>query len=186
MTVGISLLRGINVGGHNLVRMEALRAAHESLGLAEAQTYVQSGNVVFRTRLRDVSALARRIEDSLERSHGFRPGVVVRTAAELRDAIARNPFSGRSGIEPAKLLVVFLASAPEAAAGERLRGIRVGPEEFYLSGRELYVYFPDGIGRSKFTTALIEKTLKTASTGRNWNTVIRLMEMAEALGSQCD
>lgn len=183
MTVGISLIRGINVGGRNMVRMEALRAAHDALGLAEAQTYVQSGNVVFRTRLRDLSAIGRRIEDSIQRSHGFRPGVMVRTAAELRGVIARNPFAERSGIEPAKLVVGFLASQPDNAAGEKLRGIRAGPEEFYLSGRELYIYFPDGMGRSKFTTALIERALKTASTARNWNTVTKLMEMAEALES---
>jgi len=181
MTVGISLLRGINVGGHNLVRMEALCALHESLGLREAQTYVQSGNVVFRAKPRDIRALERRIEDAIEKSHGFRPGVVVRTATELRDAIAHNPFHGRSGIEPNKLLVVFLASQPDDAAGEKLRGIKVGAEEFHLIGRELYIYFPEGVGRSKFTTALIEKTLKTAGTGRNWNTVTKLMEMAEAL-----
>ena len=180
MTVAISLLRAINVGGNNLIRMEALRTAHEALGLADVQTYVQSGNVVFRTKLRDVAGLGRRIEDSIEQSHGFRPGVIVRTADEMRDAIARNPFEGRKGMEPAKLQVVFLAGMPDAAVGERLRSVHAGPEEFHLSGRELYIYYPEGMGRSKFP-ALISKTLKIAGTSRNWNTVTKLAEMAAEL-----
>jgi uncharacterized protein (DUF1697 family) len=181
MTVAVSLLRAINLGPKNQVRMEALSALHEELGLTDVKTYVNSGNVVFRTKLRDVKALERKLEDAIERHHGFRPPVIIRTAEELRDAVARNPFAGRKGIEPAKLHVVFLAGRPDAAAAERIRGIKVGPEEAYLSGRELYVYYPDGAGRSKFTAALIDKSLSTTGTARNWNTVTKLLEMAEAL-----
>src|SRR6266567_3833740 len=100
MTVVISMLRGVNVGGHNLIRMEALKALYASLGLRDAQTYVQSGNVVCRTKERDLAALAKRIENGIERSFGFRPNVIVRTCSDLRDAIARNPFAARSGIDP--------------------------------------------------------------------------------------
>lgn len=181
MTVAIALVRGINIAGHNTIRMEALRNLHESLGLSDVGTYVQSGNVVFRTRLRNPARLARRIEDAIERSHGFRPTVFVRTAAELKAAAARNPFGGRPGIEPGKLVVIFLADQPSAAAEQALLGIKVGPEEFQVRGRELYVYFPNGVGRSKFTLTLIEKTLETYGTGRNWNTVARLLEMAGRL-----
>jgi len=178
MTVAISLLRGVNVGGHNLIRMDALRAVHESFGLVEVETYVQSGNVVFRSRAANLAALATRIEDAIEQSHGFRPGVVMRTAAELRSAVAGNPFHGRAGIEPGKLHVVFLAGRPEPAAREKFLAVQVGPEEFHLRDRELYIYFPQGAGRSKLTSALIDKTLKTYGTARNWNTVIKLDEMA--------
>src|SRR6202035_3869895 len=110
MPVAISMLRGINVGGHNIIRMESLRALYESLGLRDAQTFIQSGNVVFRTPARDVSALARRIENKIEQTFGFRPGVIVRSSSELRDVIGRNPFAARSGIDPRKLLITFLAS----------------------------------------------------------------------------
>jgi len=127
MTVAISLLRAINVGGNNLIRMEALRTAHEALGLADVQTYVQSGNVVFRTKLRDVAGLGRRIEDSIEQSHGFRPGVIVRTADEMRDAIARNPFEGRKGMEPAKLQVVFRPRRTRGVPPERPRALHLLP-----------------------------------------------------------
>jgi len=181
MSVAISLLRGINVGGHRTIRMEALRSIHESLGLVDVQTYVQSGNVVFRTKLRNLAPLARCVEDAIERSHGFRPGVVMRTAAELRDAVARNPFAGRTGIDPRRLLVMFLANAPAKEARAKLLALPSGPEEFRLHEREIYVYFPNGMARPKLSPAIIEKTLTTPGTGRNWNTVTKLLEMAAEL-----
>src|SRR5467141_4381483 len=110
MAVIISMLRGVNVGGHNKIKMDALRALYESLKLRDAQTYVQSGNVIFRTEERDIARLTKRIEEGIERKFGFRPDVVLRTAAEMREVVARNPFAKRLGIEPGKLLVSFLAS----------------------------------------------------------------------------
>jgi len=181
MTVIISMLRGVNVGGHNKIKMEALRALYESLKLRDAQTYVQSGNVIFRTDERDVSRLTKRIEDGIERKFGFRPSVILRTAAEMKDVIAKNPFAKRRGIEPSKLLVSFLASDPGEEAREKVRQMKGDPEELRIEGRELYIYFPNGIGRSKLPWARLEKTLKTPGTGRNWNSVTKMMEMAEKL-----
>src|SRR5277367_389037 len=100
MAVIISMLRGVNVGGHNKIKMDALRALYESLGLRDVQTYVQSGNVVFRSKETDHAKLARRIGDGIEKGFGFRPGVVLRTSTELREVMARNPFAPRKGIEP--------------------------------------------------------------------------------------
>ena len=102
MPVIVSMLRGVNVGAHNRIKMDALRALYESLGLRDPTTYVQSGNVIFRTDRRDLVALAKRIDDAIERGFGFRPAVVLRTSSELRDVIARNPFTKRSGIGPSK------------------------------------------------------------------------------------
>jgi uncharacterized protein (DUF1697 family) len=181
MTVIISMLRGVNVGGHNKIKMEALRALYESLKLRDAQTYVQSGNVIFRTDERDAARLTKRIEDGIEKKFGFRPDVILRTASEMRDAIARNPFAKRRGIEPGKLLVAFLASDPDAEAREKVRQMKCDPEELRIEGRELYIYFPNGIGRSKLSLARLEKMLKTPGTGRNWNSVMNMMEMAEKL-----
>jgi uncharacterized protein (DUF1697 family) len=178
--IAISLLRGINVGGNNMVRMDALRSMHEALGLADVKTYIQSGNVVFRTKLKDPAAIGRKLEDAIEKSHGFRPAVVIRTAAEMREIVARNPFEGRAGIEPAKLVVSFLTARPDAAAVERLATIKPNPEELRLVDRELYIYYPEGQGRSKLTSAL-EKTFKIPGTARNWNTVMKLLDMAEEL-----
>jgi len=177
----ISMLRGVNVGGHNKVKMEALRALYESLKLRDAQTYVQSGNVVFRTDERDMARLAKRIEDGIERKFGFRPSVILRTAAEMREVVAKNPFGKRRGIEPGKLVVSFLASDPGEEGREKVRQMKCDPEEMWIEGRELYIYFPNGMGRSKLPWATMDKILKTPTTGRNWNSVTKMMEMAERL-----
>jgi uncharacterized protein (DUF1697 family) len=182
MTVIISMLRGVNVGGHNKIKMEALRALYESLKLRDAQTYVQSGNVVFRTNERDIARLTKRIEDGIERKFGSRPDVILRTAAEMREVVARNPFAKRRGIEPSKLLVTFLASDPDAEAREKVRQMKCDPEELRMEGREIYIYFPNGMGRSKLPWARLDKVLKTPVTGRNWNSVTKMLEMAEKIG----
>jgi uncharacterized protein (DUF1697 family) len=181
MPVLICLLRGVNVGGHHKIKMDDLRTLCTSLKLRDSQTYVQSGNVVFRTRETDLPRLARRLEDAIERTCGFRPDVVLRTCSDLRDVIARNPFAERSGIEPNKLLVNFLAADPGEDARAKVRAIQTNPEELHIEGREIYIYYPHGMGRSKLTMAVLDRALKISGTGRNWNTVTRLLEMAERL-----
>jgi len=181
MAVIISMLRGVNVGGHNKIKMDALRALYESMGLRDVQSYVQSGNVVFRTKKRDLPRLAKRIQDGIERRFGFRPDLVLRTCAELRDTIRRSPFANRRGIEPSKFLVTFLVSEPGAEARENARRIKTDPEELRIDGREVYIYFPNGMGRPKMSWPMIERTLGTSGTGRNWNSVNKLLEIAEKL-----
>ena len=181
MAVLISMLRAVNVGGHNKIKMDALRALYESLKLRDPQTYVQSGNVVFRTNERDLALLTKRIQNGIERTFGFRPAVIVRTPSELRDVIARNPFAKRRGIDPSRLLVTFLASDPGPEARDKVLRIKTDPEELRMDGRELYIYFSNGMARPKLSWAVIEKTLKTPGTGRNWNSVTKLLEIAERL-----
>ena len=182
MTAIVCLLRGVNLGGHKKISMQALRDICLSLKLRGPQTYIQSGNVVFATAERDLDKLARRIEDCIEKGHGFPSKVILRTVAEMRNVVARNPFAARKNLDPAKLVVSFLAEAPTAEAGKLLSKINVGPEELSLSGRELYIYFPDGQGRSKLP-AVLDRTLKVPATFRNWNTVSKLLAMAEDLES---
>lgn len=181
MAVIISMLRGVNVGGHHQIKMDALRELYSSLGLRDVQTYVQSGHVIFRAERRDLAGLPRIIVDGIERSFGFRPDVILRTAAELRDVIARNPFATRAGIEPSRLLVTFLASDPGREATDRVLKMQAAPEETQISGREMYTYYPDGMARPKLTWPTIERVLKTSGTGRNWNTVTKLAELAGRL-----
>ena len=181
MAVLISMLRGVNVGGHHNVKMDALRALYESLKLRDPHTYVQSGNVIFRTKERDLLVLTKRVQDAIQRRFGFRPDVIVRTSSELRDVIARNPFAKRRDIHPSRLLVTFLASNPGPEAREKVLKIKTDPEELRIDGRELYTYYPNGMARPKLSWAVIEKMLKTSGTGRNWNTVTKLLEIAEAL-----
>src|SRR5471030_1646453 len=104
MPVIICMLRAVNLPGHNKIKMEALKALCVSLKLKDPQTYVQSGNVIFKTDEKDVAKLAKRIQDAIDKKIGFRPGVILRTAADFRDVIKRNPFAKRNGIKPRKLL----------------------------------------------------------------------------------
>jgi len=177
----ISMLRGINVGGHNIIKMEALRALYESLGMEGTQTYVQSGNVVFRTSERDAVRLAKKIQRGIEKNFNCSPEIILRSAAELADTIARNPFAKRRDIEPAKLLVLFLASEPDAEARKKVLGIKTDPEEMHISGREVYIYFPNGMGKTKLPWSKIDKLLGSAGTGRNWNSVTKLLDMTHKL-----
>jgi uncharacterized protein (DUF1697 family) len=181
MRAVISLLRGVNVGGHHKIKMEELRDLYESLGLRRAQTYVQSGNVVFRTDARDFTRLSKQIADGIEQRCAFRPGVILRTAADLRAIIAANPFASRRDLDHRRLLVQFLASEPPADARERILRIESEPEELRMEGRELYIYYPNGMARPKVAWTVIERMLQTPCTGRNWNTVWKLLEIAESL-----
>jgi uncharacterized protein (DUF1697 family) len=181
MTVVVSMLRGVNLAGNRRIKMDALKTLYESLGLRNVQTYIQSGNVIFGTEARDLVRLAKRIENGIERTFGFRSAVIIRTASDLRDVIGRNPFATRPGIDSRKLLVTFLASHPDEEARDLFLKVKVDPEEFRIDGRELYIYFPNGMARPKLSPALVDKTLKTAGTGRNWNTVTKLLEIAERL-----
>jgi uncharacterized protein (DUF1697 family) len=181
MKVVVSMLRGVNLASHKRIKMDALRALYESLGLRDPQTYLQSGNVVFKTGERSLAQLAKRIEDGIEQSFGFHSDVILRTTSELKDVIARNPFATRNGIEPGKLLVTFLVSDPSPEAVEKFLAIKADPEELRINGRELYIYYPNGMGRSKLSLALIERALKISGTGRNWNSVRNLLEVAEKM-----
>ena len=158
MAVIVSMLRGVNLASHNRVKMEALRALYESLGFKTRNLRSER-----QRRFPDqgaISALAKRIESAIERSFGFRPAVIVRTTSELRGAIARNPFRSRRGIDPSKLLVTFLASDPAAEALEQVLKIKADPEEVHIDGREVYIYFPNGMARPKMSWVTIEKKLK--------------------------
>jgi uncharacterized protein (DUF1697 family) len=181
MPVIICLLRGVNVGGYNKISMEILRELCSKLKLCDIQTYLQSGNAVFRAEERDLDGLSKRIQVAIERKLGFRPEVILRTVPELRDAIARNPFAKRRGLEPRKLAVTFLAADPGKEARENVLKIKMDPEELRIDGREMYIYFPNGMGRPSFSWSVIERTLKVALTSRNWNTVTELLQIGESL-----
>jgi uncharacterized protein (DUF1697 family) len=177
----VAMLRGINLPQYQKISMPVLKTLCTSLGLRDVQTYIQSGNVVFREDAEDPVSLARRLEERMEAEFGFRPVVILRTASELRKVIAKNPFAGRAGIEPNKLLVVFMDRAPTRQARDQVLAIPCEPEELHINNRELYIYYPDGMARPKIPLVRLEKALQCASTGRNWNTVNKLMAMAEAL-----
>jgi uncharacterized protein (DUF1697 family) len=180
MAVFVSFLRGVNLGGRT-IKMDVLRALYESLGLKNVQTYIASGNVVFTTTARDVQRLSKRIEEAIKKQFGFQVNVLLRTPAELRECIANNPFAARENIEPGKLLVTFLGAEPTKDAQTKLETANVAPDEVHIVGREMFIYFPNGQGRATLKWTLVDKTLGTANSGRNMNTVTKLLEIAESL-----
>jgi uncharacterized protein (DUF1697 family) len=177
--VVISLLRAVNVGGHSKMKMETLRSVYESLGFTNVRTYVQSGNVVCASRPKDLRKLAAQIEEAIDREFGFRPDVILRSVDELREVVAKNPFADRDGIEPGKLAVNFLSAEPSEEARAKVLAIKADPEELRFEGKHLFIYFPNGMGRTKLPLATIGRALKVSSTARNWNTVTKLLAMAE-------
>jgi uncharacterized protein (DUF1697 family) len=170
MTTYVALLRGINIGPRRRVAMADLRKLLESLGLEDVQTYVQSGNAVFRSRTKpDV----KRIEAEL----GQDIAVLIRTAKEMTAIVEQNPFLAR-GADPAHLHVTFLDGKP-AGSLEPPPG---ATEEVEIVGREAYLHFPDGYGRTKLTNAAFEKKLGVRATTRNWRTVTTLAGLASGGG----
>ena len=183
MTVYVSLLRAVNVGGSSPIKMEALRAVYESLGLADVRAPLQSGNVLFRSGLTDRQQLVKRITQELERQLDLKVEVILRTLEEVASIVERGPvLSPRA--DRSKLLVMFLNAVPDAAAQAALTKWHKSKEMrelLEMRGPEIYLYYPDGIGRSKLTTAVIEGKLDTAGTARNWNTLAKLVETGRAL-----
>lgn len=176
-----ALLRGINVVGRKMIKMEELRLLCESLGLSGAQTLLQSGNVVFRSAEKDREKLAKRIEGGIERKFELDVRVVVRTSADLRRVIKGNPFKRGETPNLSWLLVMFLDAKPESGAFADLRSHYKGPEDIHLAGEELYIHYCNGVGKSKLTNDLIQRKLQVTGTARNWNTVQKLLTLAESL-----
>ncbi|HTS08318.1 MAG TPA: DUF1697 domain-containing protein [Candidatus Eisenbacteria bacterium] len=181
MSVLISMLRGVNVGAHNRIKMDDLRALYKSLKLEDPQTYVQSGNVIFRTKEKNLLQLSKKIQDAIEQKFKFRPEVILRTTDEFRSAIAASPFADRPELEPGKILVSFLAGAPPREAHTAFDRFKQYPEEVHLKGCELYIYFPNGAGQSNLPWSSLEKLLKVTGTARNLNSVRKMLEMAEEM-----
>ncbi|MCB9451117.1 MAG: DUF1697 domain-containing protein [Anaerolineaceae bacterium] len=176
MPVYISLLRGINVGGNKKIRMAELKALYESLGFTNVQTLLQSGNVIFETAA-DPAQLAAQIEAGVFNTFGFESKIILRTCADLRAVVEHAPYTAEQLAEPSKALVTFLATAPGDTAIQTLLNDHQGPEVLQVVGQELFVFYTDGAGRSKLTNVFIEKRLKTTGTARNWNTILKLLNL---------
>jgi uncharacterized protein (DUF1697 family) len=185
MTIYVSMLRAVNVGGRSPIKMEALRAVYESVGLADVRTLLQSGNVLFRSGLTDRQQLVKRLMQEIERQLNLEVEVILRTLEEVTRIVERGPvLSPRA--DRNKLVVMFLKSVPDAAAQAALTKWHKSKEMkelLEMRGPEIYLYYPDGIGRSKLTNAVIEDKLQTAGTARNWNTLTKLVETGRALAA---
>ena len=172
----VALLRGVNLGPRNKVPMPALRSLTESLGHNDVRTYIQSGNLVFRSA--EKGNLAARLEQAIAAELGVKAAVVLRTAGELSKAIAGNPFVA-AGADEKALHVVFLGSPPSRSAVKTLEPDRSPPDEFAVGRAEVYLRCPNGFGRSKLGVDWFEKKLGGPATIRNWRTVTTLAAMCE-------
>jgi len=176
VTTYVVLLRGVNVGGARPLAMAGLREALTAAGHRDVRTYVQSGNVVLSSRA-SAASVASSVHREIADGFGLDVPVVVRTAAQIADIAAHNPFD-RVGADPGRQLhVAFLERRPSPAAVAGLDPHRAAPEELRVRGREVYLWCPDGMGRSRVMVG-VERALGTAATVRNWRTVLELGRMA--------
>jgi uncharacterized protein (DUF1697 family) len=174
----IALLRGVNVVGKNRLPMKELAPLFEEAGAADVRTYIQSGNVLFTAAPSRVAGIPSLVSKAILDRFGFEPKILLRSAAELQAVASRNPFL-LAGKDPAWLHVVFLADAPPAAAVARLDPARSPPDAFEVRGREVFLFLPNGMGRTKLGTDYLERTLATPCSARNWRTVLTLVELAQ-------
>ena len=175
----VALLRGINVGGRNKVSMPELKSSLASLGLEDVVTYIQSGNVVFRSPTADRKEIAARIERQIAEAFGVSPTVLLRTPSELVKIADGNPYLKGQAAHSKQLHVVFLSGRPSADAVARLDPGRSPPDEFSVRGSEIYLHLLNGFGRSKLTLDYFERRLGLAATARNWNTLLKLIALSQ-------
>ena len=182
LNIHVALLRGINVGGKNLLPMKELVRLFEKLGCVDVATYIQSGNVVFSNPAAALDGFEGEMAAAIEKRFGLRVPVVLRSARELATVLAKNPFLARSP-DPKTLHVAFLAAKPAAADAARLDPKRSPGDSFELRGRDLYLHLPNGVAKTKLTNDYFDRTLATVATVRNWNTVGKLVEMSARGGT---
>jgi len=175
----ISILRGINVSGQKKIKMADLKELYLKLGFSSVITYIQSGNVIFESAESDQCSLSKSIELAIEKQYGFDVPVQIRDAEDLTEILDAIPFEEASVEENgSKILVTFLASVPSVEKVETLMGFVNSPEKLLIKGCEVYLFCPNGYGKSKLTTTFVEKKLGISATTRNWKSVKKLHELS--------
>jgi uncharacterized protein (DUF1697 family) len=179
MPVYVSMLRGINVGGHKRIKMDQLRVSLGALGFEQIKTYIQSGNVVFKAGKSSPAALSNKTETKILQDFGFSASVISRTADEFSKTIASNPFLKQRGIDHERLHVMFLSDAPKPAALKRLAEVTAPPDQFHASGREIYFHLPNGVSQSVLFKSPVDRILSVVTTTRNWRTVNAIHQLCQ-------
>jgi uncharacterized protein (DUF1697 family) len=179
MNTYLALLRGINVGGRNKLPMKELTAVLSSLGCSNVNTYIQSGNVVFRGSTETANRVSREAAAEIRKRHGFEPYILILEMNDLEKAIVSNPYPEAETV-PKSLHVGFLESAPANPNLDKMEAVRAETERFSLLDRFFYLHAPDGVGRSKLA-ARAERHIGVPMTSRNWRTILKLREIAREL-----
>ena len=178
MKTYISILRGINVSGKNSIKMDALKSLYETIGLKDVKTYIQSGNVVFRSEEQNTNNLESTIREQINSKFGYDVKVLVLSPEELEEIIDSVPFTDRN---ISKLHVTFLSSIPTTPPVDKIMDKKSDTELVYIVNKAVYLYCPDGYGKTKLSNSFLEKQLKVTATTRNWKTANKLLEMADTI-----
>jgi uncharacterized protein (DUF1697 family) len=179
MSTYISLLRGINVGGGKTIRMDALRNLFEDLGFTNIRTYVQSGNVIFAAPSQELPGMVKRIETRIHQVYGYHVPVFIRQPDEIQQLLSNNPFLNDRNLDPAKLHVTFIYGTPSDDSWRNLPPPGQIEDEFALAERAIYLFCPNGYGKTKLSNSFFERRLATPTTTRNWNTVNALFRISK-------
>ena len=176
----ISFLRGVNMTGHNSVKMADLSALYKNLGFADATTYIQSGNVIFssidNSATQDIEA---KIEKAILEKFNYNIPVMIRTMKEVNNLFLINPYLTEKEFDPSKMAVIFLNEKATEEQIQKVRNIDYPPDKFYISGKEIFTFCPNGFGKTKIYTNFFEKKMGVIGTARNWKTITTIFDMAK-------
>jgi uncharacterized protein (DUF1697 family) len=179
MEIYITMLRGINMTGHNTIKMTGLAGLFRQIGYTDAETYIQSGNIVFTCLNGNIDDVSSGIRKAILSEFNLNIAVITRTSDEMEKIISTNPFQEETGFDPSRMAVLFLEHKPSEEQIRKIAGIDYPPDKFHINGSEIYLYCPNGFGKTKIYTNFFEAKMKVTGTARNWRTVNKLMEMAE-------
>lgn len=179
MTTYISILRGINVSGQKLIKIDALRKSYENMGFHNVTTYLQSGNVIFTGNEFEINDLEQKISQQIEKDIGFEVPVIVLTIDKLQKVIENNPFLKEPDKDQAFLHVTFLSTKPDHFDRVTIEDKKQNGEEIFFTDIAVYLYCPNGYGRTKLNNNFLEAKIKVGATTRNWKTTNELLKIAQ-------
>lgn len=179
MTTHLALLRGINVSGHSMIKMEALKITLEAIGFQNVQTYIQSGNVFVDTEEENAAAVGFKIKQQIFKVFGHEVPVVVIAKEDLEACFKNNPFLKEKNLDSKKLYVAFISTTLSNTSMNDLRISQFKPDEASIDGNKIFIKYAIGAGKTRFDQKYIEKKLNVIATIRNWNTVTQLLKMFE-------
>jgi len=178
MKTYISILRGINVSGHKKILMADLKALFEQIGFENVVTYIQSGNVVFKSKNEfSIKELSSKVETAIFETYQFEVPVLILTPEELKSIVENNPFFKVDGFDSERVYFTFLADKPDNEKVEIVSKLTFFPDEFIIHDKSVYIYCPVSYGKSKLNNNFFENKLKIKATTRNWKTTVQLLEL---------
>jgi uncharacterized protein (DUF1697 family) len=181
MPTYISFLRGVNMTGHNSIKMADLSLLYHSLGFKENRTYIQSGNVIFRAdQSISEEEISVKIEGAIKEKYGYNVPAMIRTSDEVKSLFLTNPYLDFQDFDPSKMAVVFLHEKITDIQLLKMRNINYPPDKYQITGREIFIYCPNGFGRTKLYTNFFEDKMGVKGTARNWKTINTILSMIES------